>query len=106
MVEYPRGEPQEVCAICDEPFKWKDPDFASRYTNLVCEDCEMRAVAEKGNEPGSYPPTASIGHYPNPVFINGQKCWRRYKFGGYITRRDEYDCDSEVEFIDKHMSDS
>jgi hypothetical protein len=38
----------------------------------------------------------------NPVYVAGVKCWRRYWMGGWVTRRDAFDCDSIEEFHDLH----
>lgn len=122
MVEFPPGEPQEQCAICDESFDHYDPEFASNYANLVCESCDERAVTrdlerpQHGNEylgEESYVKkddgTTVIRMPPdvgdNPVYIDGQKCWRRYRFGGWITLRDDHDCDSLEEFYETHRND-
>ncbi|ELY81024.1 hypothetical protein C486_07998 [Natrinema gari JCM 14663] len=117
MVSFPPGEPQAVCALCDAPFEVYDAERTSIYANVVCQACDARAVSSTGNEPAvgreylrreSDEPidsavVADVGD--NPVFIDGQQCWRRYKFGGWITRLDEHDCESVGEFRRKHRDD-
>jgi hypothetical protein len=122
MVEYPPGEPQEQCAICGEPFTQYGSTFAEGYANLVCVTCDKQAVTEQheppkhGNEYSDDDTvidddgeTVTLRAPPddgdNPVFIAGQKCWRRYRFGGWITRRDDHDCDSLTEFYKTHRDD-
>lgn len=38
----------------------------------------------------------------NSVFVDGIECWRRYRFGGWIPRRDDHDCESPREFQYTH----
>jgi len=76
----------------------------------VCKECDTRALsgtAEKAKHELDKieEPTASdilgIDGGDNPVFIDGKKCWRRYKFGGWITMLDLHDCDTLEEFYNK-----
>ncbi|MFC7164754.1 hypothetical protein [Halospeciosus flavus] len=114
---YPQGEEQEVCAICNKPLYGIALPLTANYVNVVCKECERRAVNEDGEEPkhgAAYreklkaesddPESVNVSSDDgeNPVFIDGYKCWRRYKFGGYITRLDEFDCDDIWEFREKH----
>ncbi|WP_188979043.1 hypothetical protein [Halocalculus aciditolerans] len=110
---YPAGEEQTECAICGGPLYIP---LSSPYANLVCDECDRRAVTEDGEEPthgkayrekmaekyGPESAQARSGSGDNPVFIDGQKCWRRYRHGGYVTRLDQFDCDDIWEFRETH----
>lgn len=100
QVEFPVDGVQETCAICGDSFDQYTPDFASDYPNLVCVHCDQEATNDSGDEPFH---KDRIDRGENPVFIDGQQCWRRYRFGGWITLRDDHDCDDLEEFYDKHF---
>lgn len=100
------------CSICGGPLP--DEEFALNYPNFICDECNSGAVNEKGEtpwhgwppgekpetEPGVIQMTPDRGE--NPVYINGIKCWRRYRFGGHIAFRDPFDCQTLQEFYDRH----
>ncbi|NIC00901.1 hypothetical protein [Halobacterium sp. R2-5] len=104
------------CAICGTP-QSDAIGLPVRYANPVCKECDALAVNEEGSEPWEgYPPSErpetddsvihlEPDHGENPVYIAGVKCWRRYRFGGWITRRDAYDCSSLEEFREYHRLD-
>jgi len=117
QISYPVGEEQKACAICEEPLFGIPIPLTSTYPNLVCKECERQAVTENGEEPkqgaayreklkgeSDNPESIQVptDSGENPVYIDGQKCWRRYKFGGFITQVDEFNCDSLIEFKEKH----
>ena len=72
------------CSICKQELA--DPVFARNYPNFVCRTCDARAVNVNGDKP-NHISWADDGD--NPVFIDGIRCWRLYKFGGFVTMRDE-----------------
>jgi len=85
------------CSICN--VELDDPEFASNYPNFVCRECDARALNGKG-EPPHHDSMHDNGD--NPVFIDDIKCWRRYRFGGYITMRDKFDCADILEFYARY----
>jgi len=102
------------CAICGTPESGAR-NLPVGYSNPVCDDCDRFAVGEHGDRPwhqyppGEEPPETENGvihlgpdRGENPVYIAGAKCWRRYRFGGWITRRDAFDCESVEEFHELH----
>ncbi|WP_178917633.1 hypothetical protein [Natronomonas gomsonensis] len=100
------------CSTCGA--KEDRVDLPIGYSNPVCDACDRLAVDTEeddpweGYQPGESPETDD-GVIPiapdqgsNPVYIAGAKCWRRYRFGGWITRRDAFDCDDIHEFHEYH----
>jgi hypothetical protein len=84
------------CALCGAAHN--DPDFASGYVTMVCHECDGRAVDVDGGQPRH---ESSNDGGDNPVFIDGYQCWRRYKFGRYVTMRDSWNSRDAGEFYDK-----
>lgn len=116
-IRFPVGKRQEVCAICGGPLKGIAADLTSTYPNLVCWECELRAINKNGEDPkygaeyrsklkaeGDNPDDVNVPSDAgeNPVFIDGRKCWRRYRFGGFVTSVDQFNCDTMLEFKEKH----
>lgn len=104
------------CAICGTPAD-EAASLPIGYSNPVCQRCDEVAISADGTDPwtgyrpGQWPDTEDgVIHSPpdtgeNPVYIAGVKCWRRYRFGGWVTRRDAYDCESLEEFQYYHRVD-
>ena len=71
----------------------------AHYPSLVCRDCDKKAVNSRGDEP-MHDDVRAFGE--NPVFIDGVKCWRRYRHGGYKTMRDMHDLPTLKDFYEYH----
>ena len=64
----------------------------------MCRRCQLRALNQDGGVPEH---DIDLDKGDNPVFIDGFKCWRRYLFGGFVTMRDSFDCQSMQEYYKK-----
>ena len=88
------------CPICsrDLLLDFGDATAMVTYVGLVCRMCDRRAVNSQGATARMF---GVDDDGDNPVFIGSQKCWRRYRFGGFVTMLDPYDCDTLEEFYDR-----
>jgi hypothetical protein len=86
------------CSICEEPLAGRDAR-GPRYPAYVCHACGDRAVNEAGETPDWW---SNFDSGENLVFIDGIKCWRRCRFGGFVTMRDEQNCSTLGEFYEKN----
>ena len=81
----------QSCAICDAELD----ESLNDYPGAVCRNCDRRSLNKEGNrarhireiDPG--PQSYFIDGGDNPVFIDGIRCRRRYRFGGWVTMRDD-----------------
>ena len=94
------------CPICEEDLgKDYDGEFAINYPGLVCRACDGRSLNGE-DQPAR---AEGIGTYgedgDNPIFIDSVKCWRRYRFGGWVTMMDPYDCETLEQFYEHQNSD-
>ena len=88
------------CPICGGNLieTYSSADFIKNYPGLICHECDARSVNSDGNEPYH----SSMGDYgDNPVFIDSNKCWRRYRFGGYVTMVSPEGCNTLEEFYEQ-----
>ena len=76
-----------LCPIC----KRNDVSIKGYGAQAICESCDRRALKADGGEPYT---NSDYDEGDNPVFVDGHKCWRRYRFGGWIAFFDEWDCDT------------
>lgn len=110
VAKHEGGPADPRCSICGTPESEGRASLPAAYSNPVCDACDRLAVDDDGDEPwhgyppGEWPDTGeeTVVSLPdrgaNPVYVAGVKCWRRYRFGGWITRRDAYDCEDLEEF--------
>lgn len=106
------------CALCGQKFESYGSAFASRFNHLVCRQCDDQAVTEDAKEPeygNEYFDEETVieeseemvkirmppDDGDNPVFIDGEKCWRWYRFGGFVTLRDVHSSESLGEFLEE-----
>jgi hypothetical protein len=86
------------CAICGRrPVRILDAGLElADSPDLVCPACDARAQDADGRPLAAAP---DPGGCPNPVFVDGRRCWRLYRFGGWITLLDRDDVPSLADLL-------
>ncbi len=86
--------PKNECAICGMAVTGFLARFIAEYPHVVCGECKARAI----NSYGQRPERSAAYDSSTPVFIDGLKCWRQWRFSNYVMMRDFYDCNTRDEF--------
>ena len=96
----PNDDARLPCPLCSRDLleDFHGAEFITDYPGLVCRECDARAVNSNGATAKMF---GVDDDGDNPVFIGSRKCWRRYRFGGFVTMIDPYDCDTLEEFYDR-----
>ncbi|MFC1528024.1 hypothetical protein ACFL5D_04720 [Candidatus Neomarinimicrobiota bacterium] len=83
-------------------------DISKNYYKMICHSCDSKALNKSGKKSKYLDEYYPVEVFPfgsddgdNPVFWDGQKCWRRFKFGGYVTIMYDLDCDTLEDFYDR-----
>jgi|GEM_PF-263304 len=96
-----------ACSICGDAV---DAPAAATVPNPVCRRCDRQAQTADA-EP------AAEAFEPNPVFIDGQKCWREYTisptqetasepFANHLTMRDALGCETLEACLRRHTDEN
>ena len=86
------------CPMCNKQSEYSHEESYNHL--LICSDCDKKSVNQNGLKP-IYDSDSDSGD--NPIYIDDIKCWRRYKFGGFITLIDKHDCQDETEFYARNF---
>ncbi len=98
----------EKCPICKTP----NSHIVKGFYKMICVECDTKALNVNGEPAKYHKEDIDDNNWPfgfdmgdNPVFIDGQKCWRKYHMDRHITMLDDIDCKSLREFIDMTTED-
>lgn len=110
------------CYLCGAPLE-------VNYPNQVCNVCDARSLTLEGRPPfhcsdALLDPSKPSWYYvmhegkrarkmnrmsadsgENPVFVDGVQCWRRYRFGGWVTMADPENHTTLDDFYGHHYPD-
>ena len=83
--EHNDGSTLDHCPICGRRHY---RGVEAIYPGLICKECDGRSLGRTGR-PAHLCFLAMDTYGENPVYVDGRKCWRRFRFGGYITMLDQ-----------------
>jgi len=101
------------CSICNKPIH--NSNLPVYFPNYVCKECDKLALTSDGKKASqwfkdyisvlrnksSFIAKDAIFEGvkgPNPVYIKGIKCWRRYRLGSWVTMKDVFNSRTLEEF--------
>lgn len=89
----PKHEEATQCSMCHRRPVGDD------FPRIVCPRCDATSLNDVASPARGDPET---GAGDNPVFIQGQQCWRYYYPGGWVTMLDDGNCRDFHEFCKRN----